>query len=115
MFEMLAGALEFGPPAFVLALLGSALVCTFRGFRASWRLNGWQRIAIVASLLCVLAGGFWGNKIALEEAASRTSSQLDACVVMAMMSALSRQHMYSVTPPLSVPVMRRFCLLTVPT
>jgi hypothetical protein len=86
------------------------LVWTFRGFRASSRLNGWQRIAIVTSIVGVLAGAFWGNKIALEEATSRTSSQLDACVVMAMMSALSRQNTYSVAPLLSVPVMRRFCL-----
>jgi hypothetical protein len=76
MFEIFAaGALAF----FVLAL-GSALVWTFRRFRASSRLNGWQRIGIVASIVWVLAGGFWGNKIALEEAASRTSSELGACV-----------------------------------
>src|SRR6266446_7650316 len=44
------------------------------------RLNGWQRIGLVLSIAWVLAGGFWGNKIALDEAGARISSQLDHCV-----------------------------------
>jgi hypothetical protein len=44
------------------------------------RLNGWQRIGIVLSITWFFVGGFWGNKIALDEAGARTSSQLDACV-----------------------------------
>jgi len=34
----------------------------------------------MASIVWFLAGGLWGNKIALDEAGARTSSQLDACV-----------------------------------
>ena len=44
------------------------------------RLNGWQRIGLVASIVWVLAGGFWGNEIALDEAWERTSAQRDLCV-----------------------------------
>jgi hypothetical protein len=44
------------------------------------RLNGWQRIGLVLSIAWVLAGGFWGNKTALDDAGARTSLQLDACV-----------------------------------
>jgi hypothetical protein len=44
------------------------------------RLNGWQRIGLVLSIIWFLVGGFWGNKIALDEAGTRTSSQLDHCV-----------------------------------
>jgi hypothetical protein len=44
------------------------------------RLNGWQRIGLVTSIVWFIAGGLWGNKIALDEAGARTSLQLDACV-----------------------------------
>jgi hypothetical protein len=30
------------------------------------RLNGWQRIGIVASVIWAIGGGFWGNHIGLE-------------------------------------------------
>jgi hypothetical protein len=44
------------------------------------RLNGWQRIGLVTSIVWFIAGGLWGNKIALDEVGARTSLQLDACV-----------------------------------
>jgi hypothetical protein len=44
------------------------------------RLNGWQRIGLVVSIVWVLAGGLWGNKIALDEAGRLTRVQLNACV-----------------------------------
>ena len=44
------------------------------------RLNGWQRLGIVASFVWFLAGGFWGNNMALNEASKLTSLQLDSCV-----------------------------------
>jgi hypothetical protein len=43
------------------------------------RLNGWQ-LGLVTSIVWFIAGGLWGNKIALDEAGARTSLQLDACV-----------------------------------
>jgi len=30
------------------------------------RLNGWQRIGVVLSIVWILVGGFWGNSIALD-------------------------------------------------
>jgi len=44
------------------------------------RHNGWQRIGLVVSIVWVLAGGLWGNKIALDEAGMLTRVQLNACV-----------------------------------
>jgi hypothetical protein len=44
------------------------------------RLNGWQRIGLVASIVWFLAGGFWGNKIALDDADALTRAQRDACI-----------------------------------
>jgi hypothetical protein len=44
------------------------------------RLNGWQRIGIVGSVIWVLIGGFLGNKAALDYAGETTKHQLDACV-----------------------------------
>ena len=32
-----------------------------------WRLNGWQRIGIIVSILWALGGGFWGNEIGLHQ------------------------------------------------
>ena len=43
------------------------------------RHNGWQRIGLVVSTVWVLAGGLWGNKIALDEAGRLTRVQLNAC------------------------------------
>ena len=31
------------------------------------RLNGWQRIGIVASVVWVIGGGFWGNTVGLSQ------------------------------------------------
>ena len=31
------------------------------------RLNGWQRIGIVASVLWVISGGLWGNSVGLSQ------------------------------------------------
>jgi uncharacterized membrane protein len=31
------------------------------------RLNGWQRIGIVASVIWIFVGGFWGNNIGIHE------------------------------------------------
>jgi len=44
------------------------------------RLSGWQRIGIVASILWFFAGGFIGNKAALDEAWARTTGHFDSCV-----------------------------------
>src|SRR5262249_37071024 len=44
------------------------------------RHNGWQRIGLVVSIVWVLAGGLWGNKIALDAAGRLTRVQLNAWV-----------------------------------
>jgi hypothetical protein len=31
------------------------------------RLNGWQRIGIILSVIWILVGGFWGNSIGIHE------------------------------------------------
>jgi len=43
-------------------------------------MGGWVRIGIVLSVVWALVGGFWGNKMALDEASKLTSMQLDVCV-----------------------------------
>lgn len=45
------------------------------------RLNGWQRIGVVASVAWFLVGGFLGNSMVLDDASKLTSRlQLDNCV-----------------------------------
>lgn len=44
------------------------------------RLNGWQRIGIILSVIWAIGGGIWGNTMALDEAGKLTSLQLDSCV-----------------------------------
>lgn len=44
------------------------------------RLNGWQRLGVVASIIWFFVGGFIGNKEALENAAKETSAHVDICV-----------------------------------
>jgi hypothetical protein len=44
------------------------------------RLSGWQRIGIVASMVWFLAGGFMGNKLAIDDGGARTNSWFDSCV-----------------------------------
>jgi hypothetical protein len=31
------------------------------------RLNGWQRIGIIASVIWAIGGGFWGNELGIEQ------------------------------------------------
>lgn len=44
------------------------------------RLGGWQRIGIVASVIWFFAGGFVGNKLAIDEASAKTSFWFESCV-----------------------------------
>ena|SRR6476620_6019535 len=44
------------------------------------RLGGWQRIGIVASVVWFFAGGFIGNKLAIDDAGAKTSSWFESCV-----------------------------------
>lgn len=54
------------------------------------RLNGWQRVGIVASIFWALGGAFWGNEIGLHEGdtaeaiehicAAEPHADLDACM-----------------------------------
>jgi len=43
-------------------------------------MSGWQRVGIVASILWFFAGGFIGNKLAIDDAGTRTSLWFDGCV-----------------------------------
>ena len=43
-------------------------------------MGGWTRIGFVLSIVWALAGGLWGNNLALDDAARHTSAQLDVCV-----------------------------------
>jgi hypothetical protein len=44
------------------------------------RLGGWQRIGVVVSVAWLLVGGFFGNKLAIDNAGSLTSLWFDGCV-----------------------------------
>ena len=44
------------------------------------RINGPQRLGVIASIIWFLAGGFWGNDIAINDAVHLTGMQLDNCV-----------------------------------
>jgi hypothetical protein len=50
------------------------------GERRMSRLNGWQRIGIVLSVLWFLGGAFWGNEIAIRDGGSWPTLQLKWCL-----------------------------------
>jgi hypothetical protein len=50
------------------------------------RLNGWQRIGLVTSIVWFIAGGLWGNKIALDEAGARMARSIARSVPVSAMA-----------------------------
>jgi len=47
-----------------------------RGFR----LNGWQRIGIVLSVVWVIGGGLWGNAIAIRDGGATAETEFGLCL-----------------------------------
>jgi hypothetical protein len=46
----------------------------------SFQLNGWQRIGIVLSMLWAVAGGLWGNHIAIKEGSAIPIAHYKWCI-----------------------------------
>jgi hypothetical protein len=44
------------------------------------KFNGWQRLGIICSVIWFLGGGFWGNKMAIDEGARMAGVEVDNCV-----------------------------------
>ena len=45
-----------------------------------FRLNGWQRIGIVLSMLWAVVGGLWGNHIAIQEGGAIPIAHYKRCI-----------------------------------
>jgi len=43
-------------------------------------MDGWVRIGIVLSVIWAFVGGFWGNKRAINDAATLTNAQVETCL-----------------------------------
>ena len=73
------GPKDEGGAALGTARSQGALPCYYAAMRG-FRLNGWQRIGVVGSILWAMAGGLWGNHLAIQKGGAIPIAHYKACV-----------------------------------